>query len=194
VDIPDAVIDGELLCGSDQKTIYFVAFDAILVGSIYLSSEKLSFRIDSCRTLLAALNSQFQALCFNLKFIIQAYFPLNLVEEVLKKRDVPIYPTDGLVLIPADSPYAKGYSKQVMKLKDLKNSTLDFKVMGYCDEPFIVVLTTMKGIRFVHYDFSTLEEMRGKEGKIVECYWDPNCEISVPSRDFSYCDGGEKKW
>jgi len=192
-EMPNMVLDGELLCGKDKKTIYFVVFDSILMGSTQLMGDSLKMRLDCCRASLSVLNNQLLALSFNLKFIVQDYAPLSYIATVIKQRDTSVIPDDGLIFLPSDTPYAKGYSKQVMKLKDLKNSTLDFKVLSYCDEPFIVVLTTMKGIRFVHYDFSTLDEMRGKEGKVVECYWDPDYLMSVPSREFSYREGGEKK-
>jgi len=178
------VIDGELLCGKEEETNYFVVFDTMFVGSRRVIDQNLKFRLNSCRPNLFELNKQLLSLPVSLSLIVQDYAPLDHIELVIKQRDKSVFQDDGLIFVPSDVSYCKGYSTLVMKLKDPINSTLDFKVLKYCDNPYIIELVTMQGNKFVHHDFSTLQEMIGKEGIIVECYWDPNYNMVVPSQDF----------
>lgn len=131
-----------------------------------------------------------------LVFALHRTFPLDVTPSLLaptqhrgtEPRQVYAeYPTDGLVFQPVSAPYCVGYSKEILKWKPPRETTIDFYVTkgedahtseGQQTWQLHVMGTNNRLSYWDTMQLDTPEEHKGEitEGCIVECYWDTNEE------------------
>lgn len=120
--------------------LHFVAFDAITIGGTNLASLPFRERMEEAQKRLGRLLGSTRG---PLTLHIQRYVSLGELPALLAQKEgggeesmglplfpATLFPTDGLILQNAASPYRVGHSDDLLKWKDAHHNTIDFRLLS----------------------------------------------------------------
>jgi mRNA guanylyltransferase len=122
--------------------LHFVAFDAVTIGGTNLASLPFRERMEEAQKRLGGLLGSTRG---PLALHIQRYVSLGELPTLLAQKEegggeesvgqlplfpVTLFPTDGLILQNAASPYRVGHSDDLLKWKDPHHNTIDFRLLS----------------------------------------------------------------
>jgi hypothetical protein len=178
------VLDGELI-RLYNGTWEFQVFDCVYSCGEKILDRKYSQRMEEAARIVRTMYERQN--CDG--FTIVAKRPITAAEAraliTLGEEDMKFpYPTDGLILVPENSPYTCGKDEKLFKYKKAEEHTVDFRTSVHEQNGGpVMVLKVLNGGKLVDVERTALTEndfrvlmvpsAHAIDGNIVECKWDP---------------------
>jgi len=126
----ETLLDGELTKYKEKRKgivnpLLFVVNDAITINANTIIEENLYDRLEKLKIFIEEVG---QAFYFD--FQIQIYYKIYDIERAINQI-IPTslaYQPDGILFVPCNKPYKRGYSKAILKWKPPSLMTIDFLV------------------------------------------------------------------
>jgi len=174
----ETLLDGELTKYKEKRKgivnpLLFVVNDAITINANTIIEENLYDRLEKLKIFIEEVG---QAFYFD--FQIQIYYKIYDIERAINQI-IPTslaYQPDGILFVPCNKPYKRGYSKAILKWKPPSLMTIDFLVKkAENDELHVFVRTSEDNLKdYGKLDTEGVNNVESLVGKVVNCSYNMN--------------------